>query len=105
MFRVSKRSKGTCSIKPFEVFFALIFFLQKFVKDSNQKFQLRKTLKSLLSNLIDLELLKNSGMVSIFVANLFGIIGYYIPLIFSTNRAKQYSVSEYNAALLLSIFG
>ena len=55
---------------------------------------------------MDINLLKDKGIVLYCLVNFVGILGFHIPIIFSSDRAVQYGVSKERAALLLlSIMG
>lgn len=55
--------------------------------------------------MLDLKILRNKGMIVLCAANIVGMLGFYVPIVFSANRAKENSVKESEAALLLSIMG
>ena len=62
-------------------------------------------MRELAARIIDLDLMKNKGMMLLSVANIFGMVGYYVPIIFSTSRAMQFNVEDFEAVLILSVFG
>ncbi|XP_067928354.1 monocarboxylate transporter 14-like [Watersipora subatra] len=66
---------------------------------------LPKPMADILAEMLDLSVLKNKGMMVLALANVFGMLGFYIPIIYSSSRAVSLGVSESNAALLLSIVG
>lgn len=59
----------------------------------------------ILGEMMDPHVLKSPGMLVFSLANLFGMMGFYVPIIFTADRAIKFGVSESNAALLLSIMG
>ena len=59
----------------------------------------------ILAEMLDLAVLKNRGMMVLAAANIVGMFGFFIPIIFSSSRAIALGVSSSNAALLLSIIG
>ena len=60
---------------------------------------------SVLSEMLDLSLLKNRGMVLLCICNVFGMFGCYVPVIFIAPRAKKYGVSSSDVSLLLVLMG
>ena len=59
----------------------------------------------ILGEMADPHVLKNPGMIVFSFANLFGMMGFYVPIIFTVDRAVSFGVPENEAALLLSIMG
>jgi len=59
----------------------------------------------ILAEMLDLQVLRNKGMAMLCLANVIGMLGFYVPIVFTTNRAELMGVSSTNAALLLSIMG
>ena len=55
--------------------------------------------------MIDMEIIRHPGMALLYLANIVGVMGFYVPIIFSADRATRLGVHENQAALLLSIFG
>lgn len=44
-------------------------------------------------------------MMVLCAANVVGMLGFYVPIVFSANRAELMGINENKAALLLSIMG
>lgn len=59
----------------------------------------------ILAEMLDLAVLKNRGMIVLSVANVVGMLGFFVPIIFCTSRAVELGVDDTDAALLLSIMG
>ena len=59
----------------------------------------------ILQEMLDVRLLQNKAMLLLCAANITGMAGFYLPLVYSTDRAYQLGVSHENAALLISIIG
>lgn len=59
----------------------------------------------ILAEMLDLQILRSKGMLILLLANLFGMMGFYAPIVFAADRAVGFGVSETDAALLLSIMG
>ena len=55
--------------------------------------------------MLDLKILRNKGMMVLCAANIVGMLGFYVPIVFSANRAELMGINENQAALLLSIMG
>ncbi|XP_067933073.1 monocarboxylate transporter 14-like [Watersipora subatra] len=66
---------------------------------------LPKPMADVLAEMLDLDVLGNKSMLALCLGNLFGMLGFYVPILFSTNRAMQKGVDKEKAALLLSIMG
>ena len=64
-----------------------------------------KPMADILAEMLDLHVLKNRSMILLYVANLFGMMGFYVPIIFSADRTVNLGVKPEDAALLLSIMG
>lgn len=59
----------------------------------------------ILAEMLDLAVLRNKGMIVLCLANIIGMLGFYVPIVYSANRAKLQGVDSESAALLLSIMG
>lgn len=59
----------------------------------------------ILAEMLDLHVLKHKGMMILSIANIVGMLGFYVPIIFAADRAKGLGVDDTNAALLISIMG
>ena len=59
----------------------------------------------ILAEMLDLKVLRNRGMMVLSAANVVGMLGFYVPLIFTAPRAVSLGVDGNSAALLLSIQG
>lgn len=66
---------------------------------------LPKPMADVLYEMLDPTVLLNKGMLLLSVANVIGMIGFYVPIIFTTPRAEALGVSKTDAAFLLSIMG
>ena len=53
----------------------------------------------------DLKLLKNKVMLVLALFSFLGSFPYYVPVMFSMNRAVQYGVPKEDVAFLLSVYG
>lgn len=58
-----------------------------------------------LAEMLDLTVLRSKGMMVLTVANIIGMIGFYVPIMFSTHRAEKLGVTPTKAAFLLAIMG
>jgi len=58
-----------------------------------------------IAEMVDPYILKNKKMLLLCIANLFAMTGFYVPIIFSADRAVGLGISKDNAAFLLSIMG
>ena len=59
----------------------------------------------ILAEMLDLAVLRNKGMIVLCLANIIGMLGFYVTIVYSANRAKLQGVDSESAALLLSIMG
>lgn len=66
---------------------------------------LPKPMADVIAEMLDVAVLKNRGMMVLATANVIGMFGFFVPIIFSSSRALSLGVSDNNAALLLSIIG
>ena len=66
---------------------------------------LPKPMADILAEMLDLKVLRNRGMMVLSAANVVGMLGFYVPLIFTAPRAVSLGVDGNSAALLLSIQG
>ncbi|XP_067928360.1 monocarboxylate transporter 14-like isoform X2 [Watersipora subatra] len=64
-----------------------------------------KPLANILADVIDIEILQNKSMIILCIGNLFGIVGYYVHLMYTADRAKRLGIGEREAALLISYMG
>ena len=59
----------------------------------------------ILGEMLDPTVLKSRGMMVLTVANIIGMVGFYVPIQFSASRAEKLGVPPTQAAFLLSIMG
>ncbi|KAF6032580.1 hypothetical protein EB796_009181 [Bugula neritina] len=67
--------------------------------------KLPKPMADVIAEMVDPYILKNRKMLLLCIANLFAMTGFYVPIIFSADRAVGLGISKDNAAFLLSIMG
>ena len=67
--------------------------------------RLPKPMADILAEMLDLQVLRNKGMVMLCFANVIGMLGFYAPIVFTANRAKLMGIDPTKAAFLLSIMG
>ena len=95
------------------IYYKYIYLLLKFssfdVQEKHTRLRclnsLPKPMADILAEMLDLAVLKNRGMMVLAAANVVGMFGFFVPIIFSSSRAVSLGVSNSNAALLLSIIG
>jgi len=59
----------------------------------------------ILAEMLDIKLLRSKGMMVLCLANIIGMTGFYVPIVFTADRAEKLGVSPTDAAFLLSIMG
>lgn len=82
-----------------------IFFLLYFQDRLRCLNVLPKPMADILAEMLDLSVLRNRGMIVLCAANIIGMLGFYVPLLFTAPRAESLGISGTDAALLLSIQG
>ncbi|KAE9553175.1 hypothetical protein FO519_003614 [Halicephalobus sp. NKZ332] len=76
----------------------------EFYDDSKCKF-IPLPIRNALSQMVDVNLLKNPIMMLLCVSNIFGMLGFYIPFVFIIDLAKTREADQNSATLLVSIIG
>ncbi|XP_052805368.1 monocarboxylate transporter 13-like isoform X2 [Mya arenaria] len=66
---------------------------------------LPKPLVDVMSEMLDMSLLKNAGFMFICLGNIFAMIGFYVPYVFIVERAMLLGVDKTRASFLLSAIG
>lgn len=62
-------------------------------------------MRSILGEMLDFSLLKNVYFLLICLSNIFAFVGFYVPFVYTNNRAIELGISPTKAALLLSVIG
>lgn len=63
------------------------------------------SIRKYVIDVFDFSLFLDLKFVFLFIGNIFGMIGFYIPIIYIVDRALLLSISSKKAAFLLSIIG
>ncbi|VDP12371.1 unnamed protein product [Onchocerca flexuosa] len=63
------------------------------------------TIRNILSEMIDISLLKEPAMFLLCISNLFGMLGFYVPFMFLIDMAVAKGHSKGSGSLLLSVIG
>lgn len=63
------------------------------------------SVRSAVSEMIDIQLLKEPVMVLLCVSNLLSMLGFYVPFMFTIDMAIKLKIMPEKASLLLSIIG
>lgn len=58
-----------------------------------------------LAEMADMSILRNKGIMILTAANIIGMIGFYVPIMFTADRAEKLGVSDTEASFLLAIMG
>lgn len=64
-----------------------------------------KSAKDTLREMLDFSLLSNPAFVLICIGNIFSMIGFYIPFVYTVDRAIKLGIDESSATFLLSVIG
>ncbi|KAM3725687.1 Monocarboxylate transporter [Dirofilaria immitis] len=73
---------------------------------ANRKFKwIPVTIHNVLSEMIDISLLKEPAMFLLCISNLFGMLGFYVPFMFLIDMAVTKGHTKGSASLLLSVIG
>ncbi|VDN57707.1 unnamed protein product [Dracunculus medinensis] len=78
--------------------------LMEYFDDSKFKW-LSLSVRSAVSEMIDIQLLKEPVMVLLCVSNLLSMLGFYVPFMFTIDMAIKLKIMPEKASLLLSIIG
>lgn len=62
-------------------------------------------MRNALSEMIDLNLLKNKTMMILCISNLLGMMGFYIPIMFLKDLSESMKLDMSLAMFLVPIFG
>lgn len=62
-------------------------------------------IRSALSQMLDLQLLREPVMLLLCLSNIFGMLGFYCPFVFIIDLAKERGITTSEATFLLSIIG
>lgn len=66
---------------------------------------LPKPVVDVLSEMLDVSLLKNPGFMCICLGNIFAMIGFYVPYVYIVDRAMMAGIDKTQASFLLSVIG
>lgn len=66
---------------------------------------LPKPIADILAEMLDPSILMNKAVIIFSLANIIGMIGFYVPIMFTADRAEKLDVDAKSAAFLISIFG
>lgn len=64
-----------------------------------------KRIRNILSEMIDISLLKEPAMLLLCISNLCGMLGFYVPFMFLIDMAVAKGYTKSSGSLLLSVIG